>query len=159
MENIEITVGFLVFLTFLGRILEIPCPHIPLHSDKLLRSFCFVGKVCLPTDKIKVNVVIVLCPRPCHSPQPSPLPFRLTNIISHFSFGEWQIQECYRKSTGAGILTYQNTTSIAEQNLFGVDISTFSSNENSYCKVRICYFYWRQWQTACSVTFKAALSI
>lgn len=162
MENIEITLGFLVFLTFSDYIWEIPCPHIPLVLDKLLRSLFFVGKVCLPADKIKVNVVIVLCPRPCHSPQLSPLPFLLTNIISHFSFGEWQIQECYRKSTGAGILTYQNlAASIVEQNLFGVDISKFSSNENvsKWCKFRVYYFYCRQWWTAYSVTFKAAFSI
>jgi len=87
-ENIKITVGFLVFLTFSDYVSEIPCPHIPLASDKLLRSFFSVGQVCLPADKIEVNVVIVLCPRHCHSPQLSSLPFLLTNIISHFSFGE-----------------------------------------------------------------------
>lgn len=87
-ENIEITVGFLFFLTVLDCISETSCPHIPLVLDKLLRSLAFVDKVFLPADKIKVNVVIVLCPRPCHSPEPSPLPFLLTNIISHFSFGE-----------------------------------------------------------------------
>lgn len=64
-----------------------------------------IDKVCLSADKIKVNV-IALCPRPCYSLQLCPLPFLVANIISHFSFGEWQIQECYRKSTGTGILTY-----------------------------------------------------